>query len=174
MKAVQILRLPASETTLQIEIERLRFQLQIVQSALDEMKCRQQVPERTFISVYASGGYRQIDVNDIILIRAMNNYSMIYLDSGDQLFTSRTLKYWEKQCSSMDMVRIHSSFLIHKHKIISIQTETSTIQLKNGLSAQYSRMSKDMLLRLLGTEKHMQDKNTVSPYVNRLTLIKNI
>ncbi len=172
MKAVQVLRLPTSDVSLHREIERLRCQLQVVQSTLDAMNRRQLQLDKSTISVYTSGTYRQVDVNEISMIRAMNNYSTIYLDNGDQLFTSRTLKYWEGQCSSIDMVRIHSSFLIHKNKINSIQTDTSTIQLKNGLSAHYSRMSKDMLLRLLGAEKYVKDKNIASPKVNRLNLIK--
>lgn len=168
MRAAQVLRLPASESSMQMEIETLKIQLKKVHSTLAELKRSQVQPARTIISVFISGSYRQVDVREIIMIRAMNNYSTIYLDSGDQLFTSRTLKYWEGQCNSLDLVRIHSSFLIHKFKIKSIQTETSTIQLQNGLDAQYARMSKMALHKLLGSEPVGQQKNTLSPVLARL------
>ena len=94
------------------------------------------------------------------MIKAMNNYSMIYLDGGAELMTSRTLKYWEKQCACDDLVRVHNSFLIHKHKITAIQPDDCTIALRNGLTAQYTRQSKTLLLRLLGQKDRTQGPKT--------------
>ena len=159
MRTAQVLHLPGTEVSLQLEIDRLRQQLQMIQIKLDEMIHIHQQADKV-ISVFVRGQYRMVHVSEIQMIKAMNNYSMLYLDGGSELMTSRTLKYWEKQCACDDLVRVHNSFLIHKHKITAIQPDDCTIALRNGLTAQYTRQSKTLLLRLLGQKDRTQEPKT--------------
>ena len=160
MRTAQVLHLPGIEVSLQLEIDRLRHQLQMIQIKLDEMIHIHHQQIDKVISVFVRGQYQMVHVSEIQMIKAMNNYSMIYLDGGAELMTSRTLKYWEKQCACDDLVRIHNSFLIHKHKITAIQPYDCTIALRNGLTAQYTRKSKTWLLLLLGQKDRTQGPKT--------------
>ena len=90
MRTAQVLHLPGTEVSLQLEIDRLRQQLQMIQIKLDEMIHIHQQADKV-ISVFVRGQYRMVHVSEIQMIKAMNNYSMIYLDGGAELMTSRTL-----------------------------------------------------------------------------------
>lgn len=150
MRTAQVLNLPGTEASLRLEIDRLRHQLLAIQLKVEElMKSHQERTERP-ISVYMNGRYRLVYIDEIIMVNSMGNYSMIYLDGGEALMTSRTLKHWEKQCSTDSLVRVHNSFLIHRSKIMAIQPDQCTIAMHGGLTAQYTRRSKSLLLGLLG------------------------
>ena len=140
MRTAQVLHLPGTEISLQLEIDRLRHQLQMIQIKLDEMIHIHHQQIDKVISVFVRGQYRMVHVSE--------------------LMTSRTLKYWEKQCACDDLVRVHNSFLIHKHKITAIQPDDCTIALRNGLTAQYTRKSKTCLLLLLGQKDRTQEPKT--------------
>ncbi len=150
MKAAQIRSLSVSSGSVEHEIEKLKDQLRKVQSGLEAMQRQQDQLADKRISVFTEGGYRQLSVNQIILIRSEDNYSTIYLDGGAALFTSRTLKYWEDKCSSAELIRVHNSYLIHRQKIISVQPAQFKLNLESGLMAKYSRMSRAALDQLLG------------------------
>lgn len=87
--------------------------------------------------VYNGKSRKCIPANTIVMIQSLSNYSTIYLQSGDKILTSRTLKYWASQLDSAFMVRTHQSFLINVDSIVSV--EKRRIQLKNNLEARISR-----------------------------------
>jgi DNA-binding LytR/AlgR family response regulator len=87
--------------------------------------------------VYHGKSRKCIPANTIVMIQSLSNYSTIYLQSGDKILTSRTLKYWAGQLGNQFMVRTHQSFLINVESIISV--ENRRIQLKNNLEARISR-----------------------------------
>jgi DNA-binding LytR/AlgR family response regulator len=160
MKAIQIRSLPVCSGSVEHEIEKLKDQLRKVQSGLEDMQRQQDQLADKRISVFTQGGYRQLSVNEIILISSEDNYSTIYLDGGAALFTSRTLKYWEDKCSSAELIRVHHSYLIHRQKLISVQPALFMLNLEGGLIAKYSRMSKAALNELLGLMPSTQQDKT--------------
>ena len=158
MRTAQVLNLPGTEASLRLEIDRLKHQLQVIQLKVDELMITQQQKNDKTISVYVSSGYRLVHISEIIMIRSMGNYSTFFLYGGERILTSRTLKYWETQCGSEDLVRVHNSYLIHKGKIAAIQPDQCTIAMQGGLTAQYTRRSKTLLLGLLGHSKQQTQK----------------
>jgi len=159
MKAARVRSLPVSMDSVEYEIEKLKDQLRKVQSGLEAIQQQQVQHTDKRISVYTEGGYRQLSVNQIILIRSEDNYSTIYLDGGAALFTSRTLKYWEDKCSSAELIRVHNSYLIHRQKVVTVQPAQFMLTLESGLMAKYSRMSRAALDQLVGlTSSVAQDK----------------
>lgn len=87
--------------------------------------------------VYNGKCRKCIPTNTIVMIQSFSNYSTIYLISGDQILTSRTLKYWANLLGHTNMLRTHQSFLINVESIVSI--ENRRVQLKNNLEARISR-----------------------------------
>ena len=88
MRTAQVLRLPGTEVSLQLEIDRLQHQLRMIQIKLDEMIHIHHQQIDKVISVFVRGQYQMVHVSEIQMIKAMNNYSMIYLDGGAELMTS--------------------------------------------------------------------------------------
>ena len=72
------------------------------------------------------------------MIQAESNYSILYLVSGESVFTSKTLKYWQEKCHVPFLQRVHKSYLINVHYITSFVPKTGEVLLKGGLKAHYS------------------------------------
>lgn len=70
----------------------------------------------------------------IIYIEAHSNYSMIVYEGG-QIFTSRTLKYWNEYFNNVKFLRIHSKYLVNAKKIVNLnlQRKVMTIEGNNEL-----------------------------------------
>ncbi|HOY14657.1 MAG TPA: LytTR family DNA-binding domain-containing protein [Saprospiraceae bacterium] len=82
---------------------------------------------------------RCVPIDDIILVKSSSNYSFIYLKGGKEIFTSKTLKYWQDQINEENFSRCHSSYLINRNEILEIFTKTQTLKMSNGMTAKCSR-----------------------------------
>lgn len=67
------------------------------------------------------GKNTEISIDDIIYIKASNNYSIIYLLNNKEIIASKTLKEFDLKLNNSDFLRIHKSYLINKSKITSIK-----------------------------------------------------
>ena len=63
----------------------------------------------------------------IIFIKSDSNYSSIYLNSGEILFTSKTLKDWQRKIDHSFFIRCHNSFLINRIHVERISLKTSKL-----------------------------------------------
>ena len=101
------------------------------------------------VFVYANRVNKFIKHEHIIMIKAESNYSIIYFDNGNSMFTSKTLKYWEERCKVDYLKRIHKSYIINFKKIKSFEPRLKTIVLQDGHSAFYSRTNKNVITNLV-------------------------
>jgi len=97
------------------------------------------------ILVYENKVKRHIKFEEIIMIKAESNYSIIYYKNGNSIFTSKTLKYWEERSDVDFLKRIHKSFIINCRLIKSFELRTRTILLEDGHTALYSRAYKNII-----------------------------
>lgn len=51
-----------------------------------------------------------IDINQIIMLKGISNYTCFYLKNGTQRLTSHTLKYYESQLNGKVFLRVHRGF----------------------------------------------------------------
>jgi DNA-binding LytR/AlgR family response regulator len=79
-----------------------------------------------------------LKTKDIIMIEAIKNGSIIHY-SKKQIFSDKTLKYWEGVLKPYDFFRVHRSYIIHLHSVVKAG---DTIKLINGYCAELSRRSK--------------------------------
>jgi DNA-binding LytR/AlgR family response regulator len=91
---------------------------------------------------------RHIQSGDIIMIRGEGTYSWIFLRSGRQLFTSRTVKYWLQWFKSDGLIRVHRSFAIHRDQIDEIEVNAMHIQMFGGHKVAIARSKKKMVREL--------------------------
>lgn len=149
MDMAQIFKLPNAQNSFDLEILKLKCQINDLENQIRQMVDSNEQVTHQQISIYSDGLSRLIKTDDITMIKSDSNYSAIYLENGEKLYTSKTLKYWESQCSTNIMIRIHHSFMVNKNKIKAINTECCTVILIDGRIAKYSKMSKKNLLSLL-------------------------
>jgi len=127
-------------TSLKMEVDRLNNLVYELSDKLSKMEGREnQESGSKTIFIKSKGIGRFVKVNDIIMIKAESNYSLIYLINSETIFTSKTLKFWQDKCNESYIKRVHKSYLINASYIDSIENKTGKINMANGLSASTSR-----------------------------------
>ncbi|MBK8390505.1 MAG: LytTR family transcriptional regulator [Saprospiraceae bacterium] len=120
--------LSKQEAKLTTRLSSLEHQIQQLKSNKSKLL---QIRERNLI--------RCVSMEDIILIKSCSNYSFIYLKSGKEIFTSKTLKHWQDEVDGENFARCHASYLINKNEILEIFTKTQTLKMSNGMIVKCSR-----------------------------------
>lgn len=93
----------------------------------------------------------QIIPPDIIRIEADQNYSVLYLESGEKLTLAKTLKQFEEMLDSYNFLRPCRSHLINRRFLSKVSA--TQVTLKNGLNLPISRRRKrDMMNRFYDTK----------------------
>jgi DNA-binding LytR/AlgR family response regulator len=109
--------------------------------------CESYVPSGTLqpiknehaLYIKVKGVIRRVNIYDIIMVEADDNYSTLYFSDGSNVYTARTLKSWANEIQNADMLRVHRSYLINRKHIASINLKTNYIQLSNGMQVSTSR-----------------------------------
>jgi two-component system, LytTR family, response regulator len=105
-------------------------------------KCKYDTINHNF-NVHSNGDYlKNLDLNDILFIKAESNYSFIYFRQNLKILTSRTLKYWNAISQNPAFVRIHRSNIINSLDISYVSMKESYIELSNGEKLAISRSCK--------------------------------
>lgn len=92
---------------------------------------------------------RNLLPEDIIMIRGEGTYSWIFLTTGRQIFTSRTIKYWMHWFKAEDLIRVHRSFVIHRDQIDQVEVNNMNIQMCGGHQVAIARSKKKLVRQLL-------------------------
>ena len=134
---------------MRLEIERLTELVEdLTQKLNSTIKISQNNSLEKGVLVYANGVKRFIKHENIIMIKAEGNYSNIFFERGNALFTSKTLKHWEERCNVDYVKRVHKSYIINTNKIQSFEPKTKTIILDENLKAFSSRQYKSIIASL--------------------------
>ncbi len=93
-------------------------------------------------------GFRFINIKDILRCEADNNYTNFYLNSGEKILVTKTLKEYEDTLSGLDFVRVHQSHLVNiKFVDRYIKGDGGTIVMADGSEVDVSRRRKDDFLK---------------------------
>src|SRR5690554_2248979 len=65
------------------------------------------------IAVPISEGFEFLDIKEILYCQSQNNYTYIFLESGEKVLISKTLKMVEKALERFYFLRTHQSFLVN-------------------------------------------------------------
>lgn len=92
-------------------------------------------------------GFRFINIKDIIRCEADNNYTNFYLNSGEKILVTKTLKEYDETLSGLDFVRVHQSHLVNiKFVDRYIKGDGGTLVMADGSQVDVSRRRKDDFL----------------------------
>ncbi len=95
------------------------------------------------------GRYHRIDPGQVVYVSALQNYVRLYMTSGDQFVVRSTLKDFEQQLNSSQVLMVHKSYLVNCSFVESIAS--NHIQVKDYGQIPVGRAYKDAVFqRLLG------------------------
>ncbi|NOU46025.1 MAG: response regulator [Bacteroidales bacterium] len=91
-----------------------------------------------------------VRIDEIVRCESDNNYTHFYLQNGDRILVSRTLKDYEELLESMGFFRIHKSSIINMRFLKKYKKgEGGTVTMEDGTQLEVSRRRKDDFLRTL-------------------------
>jgi two-component system LytT family response regulator len=89
-----------------------------------------------------------VSYKEVVLFKADVNYTEIYLENGECMIVSKSLKEIEQRFAKNDnFIRTHKSFMVNVAHVVSFQlNDGMTIKLSNDEIATLSRRRKDDFL----------------------------
>lgn len=106
------------------------------------------------ISFTGAEGIHLYTRDEIVRCEADNNYSRIFLQSGEELYVARTLKDLESQLHDSGFERIHKSHLINlQHLRKYLNRDGGSVLMSDGATLPVSQRKKPEMLQLLSRFK---------------------
>jgi two-component system, LytTR family, response regulator len=90
-------------------------------------------------------GIEAIDINLIIRVEAISNYSKIYFNDGKKMVVAKVLAWFEERLCANYFIRIHRSHIINKDAITLYSD--SQVRLSNNDSITVARRKKVLFMK---------------------------
>ena len=91
-----------------------------------------------------------VEIGTIVRCESESNYTTFFLQSGEKLIVSRTLKEFDDLLTPYNFLRVHQSHLINLDEIKSfIKTDGGYIRMKDGSSVSISRQRRNYVIEIL-------------------------
>jgi two-component system, LytTR family, response regulator len=118
-----------------------------VKGLLENLNHSSDDPEK--ISIPTDDGYSLLNLNAIIFIEAVGNYSKIHLENGKKPLIVRSLKEFEELLPTKRFIRVHHSFIINIHHAKRYQKgRGGVVEMTNGVQIEVAvRKRTDFLAR---------------------------
>jgi two-component system, LytTR family, response regulator len=101
-----------------------------------------------YLLLNTSLGLQVIDVNTIVRIEAMSNYSKLFFTNSKTLVIAKTLQWFQCKLAAAQFTRVHKTHLVNIHFITSYSNANNAyLFLENGESVHVSRRRKKCFLQ---------------------------
>ncbi|MEM7106087.1 MAG: LytTR family DNA-binding domain-containing protein [Bacteroidota bacterium] len=97
---------------------------------------------------------RFVSPEEIILCRASNNYTQIFLTNSEKKLISKPLKEFDHKLRQFDFFRTHQSFLVNLNHIVEYFRKECYLVMTDNIRADVTRQKKEALLGRLISMKH--------------------
>jgi two-component system LytT family response regulator len=95
-------------------------------------------------------GIEPVDIDEIVSLESMSNYTHIHLSNEKKILSSKTLKEFDRLlCMNLDFMRVHHSFLINLRKVIRYIKETDLVVMANNQKIPVSKSRRDTFFKWL-------------------------
>ena len=117
------------------------------------------------IMIADSKGVSVIDINSIVRIEAVNNYSKLFLSDGRNVLVSKVLKRMETLLAGKGFERIHRSHLVNAACIQRYNLYQKKITLHNEEEITISRRKRTDIRRKLAGNRaaYLKQKQILTP-----------
>lgn len=102
------------------------------------------------VCIYTTEGIYFLHVKDIMRCQADDNYTFIYLRSGDKITSSKTIKFYEELFSELNFYRVHKTHLVNLNCMVRyVRDEGGYIIMEDGKQIEVSRRRRSEFLDYL-------------------------
>jgi two-component system, LytTR family, response regulator len=152
LAAIDYLLKPVNLNDLQAAVQRAKNQKSGSPKSLDILKETirhpEQLPKR--ISLHTSDKILIVNIDDIIRCEADGNNTRFYLQNGDNIFVTKTLKYYEDLFEAHTFMRVHQSHLINYQYIQAfLKKDGGYLSMKNNHTVPVAIRKKAEVMELL-------------------------
>ena len=115
------------------------------------LKNSQDIIRQHVLMLATNRGIEIVDVNTIVRIEALSNYSKIFFSNNKTLVIAKVLRWFEERLPAEHFIRIHRTHIVNKNFVYQyLKGEKSKILLTTGDSFDVSRRKKSsVVVRLL-------------------------
>lgn len=137
---------PIDANDLKESIERLQLQpanqtQQQFQLLMQQIQ-KANLPQK--IALHTTEGLQFVSPNEIIRGESLSNYTKVYLQNGQKIMLSKTLKEVEEILEPYHFYRIHNSYVVNLNHITKyIRTEGNYVEMSDGEQIAVARNRKD-------------------------------
>ena len=109
-----------------------------------------QTPQK--ISLHTLEKISVADVDDIIRCESDSNNTLFYLNNGQKIFVTKTLKYFAEMLKELGFIRTHQSHLVNLQYIKEfIKSDGGYLMLKNGSNIPVSMRKRAEVVETIST-----------------------
>lgn len=83
------------------------------------------------------GGRQKVCPNEVIMLQADVNYSIVHLNNGSKLIVATTLKKLEERFSPFAFIRMNKTYMINSQYVV--EEQANALKLSNSLIISFSR-----------------------------------
>jgi two-component system LytT family response regulator len=154
VNAFDYLEKPVNIKLLKEAIERLKKKLgqhtnKLPGSPLAELlqSIRQLQPRPAELALSSADGIEMVNIDDIVWLESVNNYTRFYLINDKKLLVSKTMGEYEDRLKEYSFIRIHRSYIINLRQLYKYHREDSGyVEMKNGIKLEVAVRKKQELL----------------------------
>lgn len=150
--AIDYLLKPIVPIQLKEAVARVQLQLQSNKASLDILKESIRQPEKLTkrISLHSLDKIHIVNIDDIVRCESDVNNTRFFLQNGETIYVTKTLKYFEDLLSEHTFIRVHQTHLVnYQHISAFLKKDGGYLTLKNGHSVPVSVRKKAELMALL-------------------------
>lgn len=151
--AVDYLLKPIDYQDIQIAIAKIRANIEKDKNHFDYSALLNTInqTQKKRIVINSKSGVESIEVNEIVCLESLSNYTQIYLDDSLTILTSKTLKEFDLQlCQpNTNFMRVHNSYVINLHKVSRYLKDDENIVLTNGKLIPLAKSRKEVFFEWL-------------------------
>lgn len=104
-------------------------------------------------NIYFGQHQNSIKLSEIVMLKAMVNYTNIYLSNGKKVLFSKTIKRFEEILPTLSFIRTHKAFLINKDHIKNINYEGDLLTLTNDLCIPISSRNRKHVMASIANDR---------------------
>lgn len=94
----------------------------------------------TILIPNSHGKLMSVKLQDIVMLKAESNYTFFFLNNGQQLLATRTLRRYQEVLGEGAFMRVHKSYLVNVNYLAELNDESVVLQ--NGHSIKVARRRK--------------------------------
>ena len=152
--AIDYVLKPYSPEELTQAIEKAKHQIHPDKDRLDILKHTLNTPHQKpqKISLHTLDKIMIVNLNDIMRCESDSNNTLFYLENGEKIFVTRTLKSFSDMLKDLQFLRVHQRHLVNLHYIKAfIKTDGGYLLLKNGDNVPVSVRKRPEVMEVLGS-----------------------